>query len=269
MQKEKIKLKEMFEHGMHLGHFTSEWNPRMDSFIYGELNKRHVLDLVQSYSLLNDLLKFLEKSASQDKKFLFIGTTKHIASLIKEIATSCNSFYVNQRWLGGMLTNWKTVRSSLNYLKRLRKSESSGTWNLLKKKEVAALIRAKLKLENNLSGLENMKKLPDIVIIVGQAEEIHAIKECRRLGIETVSILDTNCDPSLVDWFLVSNDDSFTSVQFILSKIKEAILSGQYFLKEKQRLLYLQQKKRRAQQRQKRNFSKKGVKLNKKNKEVF
>ena len=265
MQKEKITLKEMFKQGMHLGHFTSEWNPRMDSFIYSELKKRHILDLVQSYSHLNNLLKFLEKSASQDKKFLFIGTKKHIASLIKETAISCNSFYVNQRWLGGMLTNWRTVRSSLNYLKRLRKSETSGTWSLLKKKEIASLIRAKLKLESNLSGLENMKKLPDIVIIVGQSEEFNAIKECRRLGIETVSILDSNCDPSFVDWYLISNDDSYTSVQFILSKIKQAILSGQEFLKQKQLLLYLQQKKRR----QKKISSKRNFKRYQKKKELL
>uniref|UniRef100_UPI003001D228 ribosomal protein S2 n=1 Tax=Prototheca paracutis TaxID=2034905 RepID=UPI003001D228 len=268
MQKEKITLKEMFKQGMHLGHLTSEWNPRMDSFIYSELKKRHILDLVQSYTLLNDLLKFLEKSASQGKKFLFIGTKKHIASLIKETAISCNSFYVNQRWLGGMLTNWRTVRSSLNYLKRLRKSETSGTWSLLKKKEIASLIRAKLKLESNLSGLEYMKKLPDIVIVVGQSEEFHAIKECRRLGIETVSILDSNCDPSLVDWYIISNDDSYTSVQFILSKIMQAILSGQEFLKQQQQLLYIQQKKR-AQRRQKKKSSKRGFKEYKKKKELL
>uniref|UniRef100_UPI003002CF5C ribosomal protein S2 n=1 Tax=Prototheca miyajii TaxID=2034260 RepID=UPI003002CF5C len=241
MLKEKITLKDMFKNGVHLGHFPPEWNPRMKSFIYGEKKKRHILDLVQTYNQINELLKFIEKSASQNKKFLFIGTKKHLAFLIKETAKACNSFYVDQRWLGGMLTNWKTIRSSLWQLKKLRKAEDLGQWNFLRKKETAKLVRSKYKLENSLSGLENMEKLPDVAIIVGQPEEINAIKECRRLGIATITLLDTNCDPSLVDWYILSNDDSVTSVQFILSKFKEAVLSGQEFKKKNQQLLSVQQ----------------------------
>jgi small subunit ribosomal protein S2 len=236
-KKKLLTLEDMVQNGMHFGHLTSEWNPRMKPFIYGEQHGRHILDLVQTYYLLNNLLKFLEKSAKRGKKFLFIGTKKHITSLIAQVANSCDSYYVNQRWLGGMLTNWKTIRHSLQELKKLRKAEELGEWNLLKKKEIAQKTRQKLKIEKNLAGLENMKKLPDVVIIVGQSEELNAVKECRRLGITTVTLLDSNCDPLLADWFIPSNDDSITTIQFILSKFQEAIISGQELYQQKQQLL--------------------------------
>nr|AHK09971.1 ribosomal protein S2 [Prototheca wickerhamii]CAB38449.1 30S ribosomal protein S2 [Prototheca wickerhamii] len=222
-----IKLEDMVQSGMHFGHFTSEWNPRMQPFIYGKRHGRHILDLVQTYYLLNNLLAFLEKSAMQGKKFLFVGTKKQIAPLIAKTAISCNSYYVNQRWLGGMLTNWKTIQNSLYQLQEFRKAEQLGEWNLLKKKEIAQKKRQKLRLDKNLSGLENMKSLPDIVIIIGQAEELNAVKECRQLGITTVTLLDSNCDPFLADWYIPANDDSVAAVQYLLSNFKEAIISGQ------------------------------------------
>ena len=223
---EKIKLEDMIQSGMHFGHFTREWNPRMAPFIYGERYGRHILDLVQTYYLLNQVLSFLEESAAEGKSFLFVGTKKQAAPLIAKTALACNSYFVNQRWLGGMLTNWRTIQKSLEKLKEYRQAEELGYWNLLKKQEVARKKREKLRLEKYLSGLENMSKLPDIVIIIGQPEEIHAVRECRQLGIPTITLLDSNCDPTLADWFIPANDDSVSSLRLILNLFQEAILTG-------------------------------------------
>ena len=241
-----IKLEDMVQSGMHFGHFTSEWNPRMKPFIYGERYGRHILDLVQTYYLLNDLLKFLEKSAAQGKKFLFVGTKKQAAPLVEKTAIACNSYYVNQRWLGGMLTNWKTIQQSLQQLQSFRKAEESGEWDLLKKKEIAKKNRQKLRLEKNLAGLENMKKLPDVVIIIGQSEELNAVKECRQLGITTVTLLDSNCDPYLADWYIPANDDSAATIKFLLSNFQEAILSGEKIYNENQQLINVKQNIKKA-----------------------
>lgn len=231
---QKVKLEEMIQSGMHFGHFTREWNPRMAPFIYGERNGRHILDLVQTHYFLNKVLLFLEESAAQGKTFLFVGTKKQVAPLIAKTALSCNSYYVNQRWLGGMLTNWRTIQKSLKKLQEYRQAEQRGDWDLLKKQEVARKKREKERLEKYLAGLENMSKLPGVVIIVGQPEEIHAVRECRQLGIPTVTLLDSNCDPTLADWFVPSNDDSVSSLRLLLNSFEKAILHGQTFYSERQ-----------------------------------
>ena len=231
---EKFKLEQMIQSGMHFGHFTREWNPRMAPFIYGERNGRHILDLVQTHYFLNKVLAFLEDSAGQGKTFLFVGTKKQVAPLIAKTALGCNSYYVNQRWLGGMLTNWRTIQKSLKKLQEYRQAEERGEWNLLKKQEVARKKREKERLEKYLAGLENMSKLPGVVIIVGQPEEIHAVRECRQLGIPTVTLLDSNCDPTLADWFVPSNDDSVSALRLLLNSFEKAILHGQTHYRERQ-----------------------------------
>jgi len=224
---QKIKLEEMIQSGMHFGHFTREWNPRMTPYIYGERNGRHIIDLVQTHYLLNEVLNFIEKSASQGKTFLFIGTKKQAAPLISEAALGCNSYYVNQRWLGGMLTNWQTIQKSIRKLKDYRLAEENGDWDLLKKQEVAKKRREKQRLEKYLGGLENMPNRPDVVIIIGQPEEIHAVRECRQLKIPTITLLDSNCDPTMADWFVPMNDDSVSGLRLILSSFETAIQTGQ------------------------------------------
>lgn len=231
---QKLKLEEMIQSGMHFGHFTREWNPRMAPFIYGERHGRHILDLVQTHYFLNKVLNFLEESAAQGKTFLFVGTKKQVAPLIAKTALAANSYYVNQRWLGGMLTNWRTIQKSLRKLQEYRQAEERGDWDLLKKQEVARKKREKLRLEKYLAGLENMAKLPGVVIIMGQPEEIHAVRECRQLGIPTVTILDSNCDPTLADWFVPSNDDSVSALRLLLNSFEKAILQGQTRYRERQ-----------------------------------
>jgi small subunit ribosomal protein S2 len=224
---QKIQLEKMIQSGMHFGHFTREWNPRMAPYIYGERNGRHILDLVQTHYLLTKVLHFIEESASKGKTFLFVGTKKQAAPLIAKTALICNSYYVNQRWLGGMLTNWRTIQKSLQKLQDYREAEARGDWNLLKKQEVSRKKREKNRLEKYLGGLETMSKLPGIVIIIGQPEEIHAVHECRQLGIPTITLLDSNCDPSLADWFIPANDDSVATLKLLLEAFEEAIHNGQ------------------------------------------
>ncbi len=245
---EPVKLEHMIQSGMHFGHSTRDWNPRMAPYIYGKRNGRHILDLVQTYTLLPKVLGFLEKQAAQGKTFLFVGTKQQAAPLIAKTALACNSYYVNQRWLGGMLTNWRTIQKSLRKLHAYRQAEERGDWNLLKKQEVARKRREKERLEKYLSGVDTMSQLPGVVIIIGQSEEIHAVKECRQLGIPTVTLLDSNCDPSLADWFLPGNDDSVSTLRLVLSWFQDAIQTGQL---EARRRLAAQKAQQKTKQKSK------------------
>jgi small subunit ribosomal protein S2 len=231
---QKITLEEMIQSGMHFGHFTREWNPRMAPYIYGERNGRHILDLVQTHYLLTKVLGFLHDSASKGKTFLFVGTKKQVAPLVAKTALASQSYYVNQRWLGGMLTNWRTIQKSLNKLQEYRAAEERGDWDLLKKQEVARKKREQLRLEKYLSGLEKMSKLPGVVVVIGQPEEIHAVRECRQLGIPTVTLLDSNCDPTLADWFIPANDDSVSAVRLVLGAFEQSIVTGKKKFQERE-----------------------------------
>ena len=246
---QRVKLEDMIQSGMHFGHSTREWNPRMAPYIYGERNGRHILDLVQTYYLLHKVLNFLEENAAEGKTFLFVGTKQQAAPLIAKTALACDSYYVNQRWLGGMLTNWRTIQKSLRKLQEYRQAEERGDWNLLKKQEVARKRREKERLEKYLSGVETMSRLPGVVIIIGQTEEIHAVKECRQLGIPTVTLLDSNCDPSLADWFLPANDDSVSALRLVLGWFQEAITAGQLRHRERQATKKTKQKSKQTVRR--------------------
>lgn len=231
---QKITLEEMIQSGMHFGHFTREWNPRMAPYIYGERNGRHILDLVQTHYLMAKVLNFLEDNAAKGKTFLFVGTKKQVAPLVAKTALASQSYYVNQRWLGGMLTNWRTIQKSLNKLQEYRQAEERGDWNFLKKQEVARKKREQLRLEKYLGGLEKMSKLPGVVVVIGQPEEIHAVRECRQLGIPTVTLLDSNCDPTLADWFIPANDDSVSAVRLVLGAFENAIVQGKKKFQERE-----------------------------------
>lgn len=218
-----INLDQMVQVGMHLGHQSRKWNPKMKPYIYGERNGIHIIDLVQTYSYLQYVLDFLTSAASQNKTFLFVGTKKHISKLVVKAALKCNSYYVNEKWLGGMLTNWKTISASLKKLETLQKPIIS----TLPKKEAALQFKEKERLEKYLGGLKNMKSIPDVVIIIGQQEEMNAVRECQKLGIRTITILDTDCDPTVADLFIPANDDSVSSIKLLLTKFIAAIKKGQ------------------------------------------
>jgi len=221
-----LSLAQLLQAGVHFGHKAYRWNPKMFPYIYTERNNIHILDLVQSVQFLKEANLFLESAAEQKKTFLFIGTKRQASSLIAQEAKRCNSFYVNHRWLGGMLTNWVTLKSRINRLKELEQQEVDQVFDLLPKKE-AALRKTELdKLRRQLNGVKNMKKLPDVAILVDQKREMTAIRECRKLGIPIVSILDTNCDPDLVDIPIPGNDDAVRSIKLILKSLTDSINLG-------------------------------------------
>ena len=222
-----ISLSQLLEAGVHFGHKSYRWNPKMFPYIYSEVNNIHILDLVQSASLLKKANNYLEIEASKGKTFLFIGTKRQAASLIAQEAARCNSYYVNHRWLGGMLTNWRTVKDRIKRLKDLEKQEADGTFELLSKKEVSVRRKELQKLSRHLDGIKMMANLPDVAIIIDQKREMTAIAECRKLGIPIVSILDTNCDPDLVDIPIPGNDDAVRSLKLILNSLTDSILLGQ------------------------------------------
>ena len=228
-----ISLSQLLEAGVHFGHKAYRWNPKMFPYIYSEVNNIHILDLVQSATLLKEANVYLESAASQGKKFLFIGTKRQASTLIAKEAKRCNSFYINHRWLGGMLTNWTTLKERIEHLKDLEQQEANGIFNLLTKKE-ASLRRKKLKkLRTHLDGIKIMQDLPDIAIIIDQKREMTAIKECQKLGIPIVSILDTNCNPDLIDIPIPGNDDAVRSIKLILKSLSDSIITGQSKLTEK------------------------------------
>lgn len=221
-----ISLSQLLEAGVHFGHKAYRWNPKMFPYIYSEVNNIHILDLVQSASLLKEANSYLESSASKGKTFLFVGTKRQASTLIAQEAKRCDSYYVNHRWLGGMLTNWVTLKNRIERLKNLEQQEVDNTFDLLTKKE-ASLRRKELdKLRRHLDGIKNMGSLPDVAIIIDQRREITAIRECRKLGIPIVSILDTNCDPDLIDIPIPGNDDAVRSIRLILNNLTDSILAG-------------------------------------------
>jgi len=222
-----ISLSQLLEAGVHFGHKAHRWNPKMFPYIYSEVNNIHILDLIQSATLLKAANKFVTSAASDGKTFLFIGTKRQATTLIAQEAKRCNSYYVNHRWLGGMLTNWATVKERIKRLKDLEKQEADGTFELLTKKEVAVRQKELLKLRKHLDGIKTMSDTPDIAIIIDQKREMTAIQECRKLGIPIISILDTNCDPELVDIPIPGNDDAVRSIKLILNSLTDNIIKGQ------------------------------------------
>ena len=233
-----ITIKKMVQKGLHFGHSRQAWNPKMTPYIYMESNNIHIIDLIQTYYHLKQALQFLVKSTSQGKTILFVGTKRQSSKLVEKIAKNCNSFFVTERWLGGLLTNWLTVQKSISKLNELEAREKKDAFYGLQKKEIIALKKEKNRLNKYLGGLKKMRYLPDIVIIIDQKREMNAVLECKKLGIRSITILDTNGDPSLADLFIPANDDSIISLQFILNEFLKYIRYGQrkfYKYKSKQR----------------------------------
>ena len=221
-----ITLGELLDAGVHFGHQSSRWNPKMFPYIYTEQNGIHVIDLVQTARLLTHAYNYVQTAAKEGKSFLFIGTKRQASAIIAEEAQKCGAHYVNNRWLGGILTNWSTVQGRVAYLKELDHKEESGEIELLPKKEAALLRREHEKLKHNLGGLREMTQIPDVVVVIDPKRESTAIAECRKLGIPIISILDTNCDPNMVDIPIPANDDAVRSIKLIISTLSDAILLG-------------------------------------------
>lgn len=228
----------MIQKGLHLGHSRQSWNPKMTPYIYMESNNIHIIDLIQTYSHLKQALRFLSNSAAQGKTILFVGTKRQSSKLVAKIAKKCNSFFVTERWLGGLLTNWTTVQKSIAKLNALELQEKNNAFHGLQKKEIIKLKKEKNRLNKYLGGLKKMKFLPDIVIIIDQKREINAVLECKKLGIRSITILDTNGDPTLADLFIPANDDSMTALNFILEEFLKYIKYGQRKFNAYQQNLY-------------------------------
>lgn len=221
-----VSLAELLEAGVHFGHQSRRWNPKMFPYIYAERNGIHILDLVQTSQLLTNACDFVRKSSQEGKKFLFVGTKRQAASVVSQEAERCGANYINQRWLGGILTNWFTIKTRVERLKNLEQQEENGYLDQLPKKEAASLRRELEKLRKNLNGIKNMKRLPDLVVIIDQKRESTAVQECIKLNIPVISILDTNCDPDLTDIPIPGNDDAIRSIKLILSKLADSIYEG-------------------------------------------
>ncbi|HEY9904536.1 MAG TPA: 30S ribosomal protein S2 [Candidatus Sericytochromatia bacterium] len=223
-----ISLAEMLESGVHFGHQTRRWNPRMDQYIYTARNGVHIIDLVQTAQLMDAAYNYMRTASEQGKKFLFVGTKRQAAGIIAQEASRCGAYYVNQRWLGGMLTNWETIKTRVERLKELERREESGALDLLPKKEASVLRRELGKLQKYLGGIKLMRKVPDVVVIVDQRREYNAILECEKLSIPIVSMLDTNCDPNVADIPIPANDDAIRSIKLIVGKLADAIYEGRH-----------------------------------------
>ena len=233
-----ITIKTMIQKGLHFGHSRQAWNPKMTPYIYMESNNIHIIDLIQTYLHLKKVLRFLASSAAQGKTILFVGTKRQSSKLVSKIAKSCGSFFVTERWLGGLLTNWSTVQKSIAKLNDLELQEKNNSFDGLQKKEIIKLKKEKNRLNKYLGGLKKMKFPPDILIIIDQKKEINAVLECKKLGIRSITILDTNGDPSMADLFVPANDDSITSLSFILEEFLKYIKYGQRKFNKYQRDLH-------------------------------
>jgi len=220
-------MKELLEAGVHFGHQTKRWNPKMKPFIFGERNGIYIIDLQKTLRLFKEATQFVTDLASQGKNILFVGTKRQAQDAIAEEAMRCNMYYVNQRWLGGLLTNFSTIQKSIKRLKELDTMATDGRYELLPKKEVTRLERERKALEKNLSGIKNMPGLPDAIFIIDSKNEEIAVAEARRLGIPVVAIVDTNCDPDFVDYIIPGNDDALRAIRLFAAKISDSVIEGQ------------------------------------------
>jgi small subunit ribosomal protein S2 len=223
-----LSLAQMLEAGVHFGHQARRWNPKMDPYIFTARNGVHIIDLVQTAQLMDEAYDYVRSASESGKRFLFIGTKRQAATIVAQEALRCGSYYVNQRWLGGMLTNWTTIKTRVDRLKELERRQETGALDLLPKKEASMLRREMEKLQKYLGGIKQMRKVPDVVMIVDVRREYNAVQECHKLGIPIVSLLDTNCDPDDVDIPIPANDDAIRSVKLILGKLADAIYEGRH-----------------------------------------
>ena len=221
-----ISMKQLLEAGVHFGHQTRRWNPKMAEYIYTERNGIHIIDLQKSVGKVDEAYKAVADIAANGGTILFVGTKKQAQDAIASEAERCGMFYVNERWLGGMLTNFKTIQSRINRLKEIEAMEEDGTFDVLPKKEVINLKKELEKLQKNLGGIKEMKRLPDAIFIVDPKKERICVQEAHALGIELIGIADTNCDPDELDYVIPGNDDAIRAVKLIVSKMADAVIEA-------------------------------------------
>ncbi|HEX5235894.1 MAG TPA: 30S ribosomal protein S2 [Silvibacterium sp.] len=229
-----ITMKELLEAGVHFGHQTKRWDPRMKEYIFGERNGIYIIDLQKTLKMFKEASKFVTDLTASGKVILFVGTKRQAQDAIAEEANRCGMFYINQRWLGGLLTNWITVQKSVKRLQELDDMATDGRYELLTKKEVIKLERERKHLQANLAGIKNMRRLPDALFIVDSNNEAIAVKEARKLGIPVVAVVDTNCDPTVVDHVIPGNDDALRAIRLFTSKISDSVIEGVQMAGDKQ-----------------------------------
>ena len=227
-------MKELLEAGVHFGHQTKRWNPKMKEYIFGERNGIYIIDLQKTLKMFKEASKFVQDLSTEGKIILFVGTKRQAQDAIAEEATRAGCFYVNQRWLGGLLTNWVTVQKSVKRLKELDDMATDGRYELLPKKEVIKLERERKHLQANLAGIKNMTRLPDAIFVIDSNKEQIAVREARKLGIPVVAVVDTNCDPSEVDYVIPGNDDALRAIRLFATKIADSVSEGTQLMSDKQ-----------------------------------
>jgi len=221
-----IAMQEMLEAGMHFGHQTQRWNPKMRPYIYGSRSKIHIINLDKTLPLFNQAYDFMAKTSAKGGTVLFVGTKRQAQEIIKEEAARCGMFHITNRWLGGTLTNFQTIRKSIDRLRSITAMQEDGTISHYKKKEILTMEKELIKLERNLGGIKDMKSLPSVIFVIDPKREKIAIEEARRLGIAVVAMTDTNCDPDHIDFPIPGNDDAIKSIKLITSRLADAILAG-------------------------------------------
>jgi len=229
-----VTMRELLEAGVHFGHQTRRWNPKMKKYIFGERNGIYIIDLQQTVKLFKVAYDFIADTVASGQSVIFVGTKKQAREAIYEEANRCEMFYVHNRWVGGLLTNFQTVKKSIERLNHLNEIENDGSINLYPKKERIRLMKERAKLDNNLGGIRAMKKLPGAMFVVDTKKENIAVQEGRRLGIPVVAIADTNCDPDMIDYVIPGNDDAIRAIRLITSRIADACIEGSKRLAEKQ-----------------------------------
>ena len=230
-----ISMKQLLEAGVHFGHQTRRWNPKMQPFIFMDRNGIHIIDLQQTVTRLNEAYKFVQQLAAEGGTILFVGTKKQAQEAVAEDAKRCGMFYVNQRWLGGMLTNFQTIQSRIRYLRELENRRDRGDFERLPKKEVQRLQDDMARLERTLGGIKDMRRLPNAIFIIDTRKERTAVLEARRLEIPIIALADTNCDPDEMDYPIPANDDAIRAVRLLCSKIADAVIEGRRELEAQQK----------------------------------
>jgi len=229
-----ISMKELLEAGVHFGHQTRRWNPKMKEYIFGERNGIYIVDLQKTLKLFKDAMRFVAEQAALGKNVLFVGTKRQAQEAIAEEATRCSQFYINQRWLGGLLTNYATVQKSIKRYKELEVMATESNWEGRAKKEVGRLERERKHLHQNLAGIKDMGGLPDVLFVVDSNKEAIAVKEARKLGIPVVAVVDTNCDPDEVDYVIPGNDDALRAIRLFTTKVADAVIEGRALATEQE-----------------------------------
>src|ERR1041385_6926593 len=225
-------MKELLEAGVHFGHQVRRWNPKMKEFIFGERNGIYIIDLQKTQRLFKEAVKFVTQKSMDGSSFMFVGTKRQAQDAVEEEAKRSGQFYVNQRWLGGLLTNFQTVQKSIQRMKDIEAMRTDGRFDALTKKERLGLEREHTALEKNLAGIRDMKRLPEVIFIIDSNKEEIAVHEANKLGITTVAIVDTNCNPDGIDYIVPGNDDALRAVRLFASKMADAIIEGQQTAKE-------------------------------------